>query len=705
MKHRVATALLLLGLLVTAVTAVVAYLARTVLDEDAFSSRLVAALDRPGVSAFVAQRIADGVVAANRDLTGVRPVLATFAQAVVNSAPFHALVRRGARDAHRLVFSEGAEHVMLAVPDVGVLLRGALASVSPDVAKRVPTDVRTVVETRLTGRIAGQVVAGLRAAARIRLVARVGLVAGLLLVIVGVAVAPVRRQALLNTGFGLLAVAAVLALIVPLGRATVTGAIADPSLRAAVGDLWTAFAGGLRPWAIGLATVALVVVAGAAAFLERVALRDVARRALVEVSRRQPTRWREFIRVALLIVAGAFAIAAPLATLATGMVVAGALVLVLGVYELMGLVAPHRRAEASEAVALHLNPALSIALGCVAITAAGLGGLALALRVRPEAAAAATGAPLECNGAAALCDRRIDEITFAGAHNAMGTADDPHWMFPNQDAGVAELLRQGVRAFMLDVWKGRMVGGRVKTEFASEDQRRKFEEVIGPEAFAAAMRVRDRLVGEGGPVGLYMCHGFCELGAAPFDSALAQVRGFLVANPGEVVLLVLEDYVPPAEIAAAFERHALTSYAYTGPSGGPFPTLRDLIARDQRLFVLGEHDTGGLPWYHPAFAVLQETPYTFHAPEDFSCRRNRGDPTNPLFLMNHWIESTPAPRPSNAVVVNAEAAVLARARQCGRERGKVPNVIAVDFAATGDVVRAAAVLNGVVEPQEPDRVP
>jgi len=55
------------------------------------------------------------------------------------------------------------------------------------------------------------------------------------------------------------------------------------------------------------------------------------------------------------------------------------------------------------------------------------------------------------------------------------------------------------------------------------------------------MRVRDRLVGESGPKGLYMCHGFCELGAVPFDSALAQFRGFLVAHPYQVVLVVIED--------------------------------------------------------------------------------------------------------------------------------------------------------------------
>jgi hypothetical protein len=296
-----------------------------------------------------------------------------------------------------------------------------------------------------------------------------------------------------------------------------------------------------------------------------------------------------------------------------------------------------------------------------------------------------------------LCDRRLNEITLAGAHNAMGSSNNPHWLFPNQDADLPRLLQLGVRAFMLDVHYGHPVGDAVKSDFASEEERHKYEEAIGPEAFAAAMRVRDRLVGESGAKGLYMCHGFCELGAAPFDSALAQFREFLVAHPNDVVLLVVEDYVTPQDIAAAVDSAGLTPYAYTGPPHGPFPTLREMIERDQRLVIMGENETGDFRWYLPAFAVMQETPYTFHAPEDFSCGRNRGDRESPIFLMNHWIESTPAPRPSNAEVVNAEAFVVARARECRRTRGKLPNLIAVDFAATGDVVRAAAVLNGVAQ--------
>jgi hypothetical protein len=92
---------------------------------------------------------------------------------------------------------------------------------------------------------------------------------------------------------------------------------------------------------------------------------------------------------------------------------------------------------------------------------------------------------------------------------------------------------------------------------------------------------------------------------------------------------------------------------------------------------------------------IQETPYSFHKVEDFTCKPNRGGTTAPLFQINHWIETTPTPKPSNAAIANAHDFLLARARQCQKERGRLPNILAVDFVLTGDLVEVAAELNGV----------
>ena len=45
-----------------------------------------------------------------------------------------------------------------------------------------------------------------------------------------------------------------------------------------------------------------------------------------------------------------------------------------------------------------------------------------------------------CNGHAALCDRRVDQVAFLGTHNAMAAAGEPGWLFAAQDAGIAQQL-------------------------------------------------------------------------------------------------------------------------------------------------------------------------------------------------------------------------------------------------------------------------
>jgi hypothetical protein len=285
----------------------------------------------------------------------------------------------------------------------------------------------------------------------------------------------------------------------------------------------------------------------------------------------------------------------------------------------------------------------------------------------------------------------------------MSAAEFDGWMFPNQELGSVSLLGHGIRALLFDVHYGTPIGDRVKTEIQDEAaSRAKFEGAVGKEAVDAAMRIRDRLTGKPtGPRAAYLCHGFCELGAVPLATMLEGVRDFLVQNPGEVLVFVIEDYVTPSDIEAAFRGSGLERFVYRGGVKPPWPTLREMIDSDQRLVVFGENDTQGVPWFHPAFETFQETPYTFHAPEEFSCRPNRGGSAGPLFQLNHWIETTPTPKPSNAAIVNAHDFLLARARRCQRERGRLPNILAVDFAMTGDVVGVAAELNGLAPPDAP----
>jgi hypothetical protein len=216
----------------------------------------------------------------------------------------------------------------------------------------------------------------------------------------------------------------------------------------------------------------------------------------------------------------------------------------------------------------------------------------------------------------------------------------------------------------------------------------------------AALRIREHLVGaDEGHRKLYLCHGFCELGGYELEPILHAVRNFLIQNPGEVILIVIEDYVAAEDLARAFEESELVEMVYRGPAP-PWPTLRELIASNQRVIAFIESGHPGVSWLRPAFDNIQETPYSFHTPEEFSSKTNRGGTGGSLFQINHWIETTPTPQPSNAAVVNAYDFLLQRVQACAKERKHLPNIIAVDFYRTGDLFRVVQTLNEIDPAQD-----
>jgi hypothetical protein len=288
----------------------------------------------------------------------------------------------------------------------------------------------------------------------------------------------------------------------------------------------------------------------------------------------------------------------------------------------------------------------------------------------------------------------------------MASVTIPTFRFGQQDGTIAEQLDDGVRGLLIDTYYGdALTGGAVRTDLASLPKREAAAQEVGAPAVDAALRIRSRLGSqEKGKRGIYLCHGFCELGAVSFASALADIRSFLVSNPGEVVVVINQDEgVTPTSIAQALEQAGLLDLVYRGPIG-PFPTLRQMVDSNQRLVVMAENDAGDIPWYHPAFAhALQETPFTFKRaaaltePSNLpaSCRPNRGPVSAPLFLINHWVDTTPVPRASLADVVNARDPLLARVRACERIRHRVANLVAVDFYRRGDLLGVINTLNGV----------
>lgn len=261
------------------------------------------------------------------------------------------------------------------------------------------------------------------------------------------------------------------------------------------------------------------------------------------------------------------------------------------------------------------------------------------------------GGAIQCNGAPELCDRPFDQVVFPAAHNAMQDFDSGR-LLPNQTHGIPQQLEDGVRMFLMDTYTWAGVSN--------------------------------------------LCHASCQLGNEPLVNVLVQMRRFLDRNPYEVLAILFEDSISASETSAAFTAAGLDAYAYTHPTGGAWPTLRQMIQSGQRLLVTAQ--SGGPPpsWYHHGWDLIWETPYTFATPADFSCARlaEGGPSTNDLYLMNHWLQS-PVSSPTLAITANAHDLLLARAQQCQTESGKLPNFIAVDHYSVGDLFSVVREMNGL----------
>jgi hypothetical protein len=313
-----------------------------------------------------------------------------------------------------------------------------------------------------------------------------------------------------------------------------------------------------------------------------------------------------------------------------------------------------------------------------------------------------------CEGHVALCGRSLESIALAATHNSMSVPLSG-WYAAEQERPIPEQLRDGIRGLLIDThYADRLADGRLRTDVGDPEALREQarHDGVSPSAVDAALRLRERAGFSGkGSRGMYLCHTACELGGTPLPDVLRQLHDFLVANPGEVVVVINEDYVTPADFVAAVQRAGLADLVYRGPTGrGQWPTLRQMIDSQQRVVFLAEHHAGDAPWYHLAYAsIMEETPYKFSKPQQLTdpsrlaatCRPNRGPAAAPLFLVNHWITTDPVPLPSNAAKVNAYEPLLRRLRECESLRRHIPNLVAVNFYAEGDLLRVVDALNGI----------
>jgi hypothetical protein len=184
-------------------------------------------------------------------------------------------------------------------------------------------------------------------------------------------------------------------------------------------------------------------------------------------------------------------------------------------------------------------------------------------------------ANLPCNGHAELCDRPVNEVAYVATHNAMSISQYG-WLWPSHDGTIADQLDAGVRALLIDThyWDTQAVVAETLAQ-------------LSPELCLVAEKVLGR-IGTVDRAGTFLCHMACGLGSTEFEQTLADINNFLAENPREILFVVVQDAILPADTEAAFAAAGLDKCLFTQQPGAQWPTLRQMIDSNERLVVMAE---------------------------------------------------------------------------------------------------------------------
>lgn len=258
----------------------------------------------------------------------------------------------------------------------------------------------------------------------------------------------------------------------------------------------------------------------------------------------------------------------------------------------------------------------------------------------------------QCNGHPSLCDKRYNEVAYLTTHNAYNSEED-EFTLPNQHYTVSRQLEDGVRGLMLDVYD---------------------------------------LDGE---VTVY--HGMTFLGTEPLITYLNDIKTFLDANPNEIVTIIFETYSTSAAIEGDLTTAGLMDYLYAHETGTEWATLQEMIDANTRLVIFSEQNDGApdQDWYHYFWENAVETHFSYPSVADFSCDFNRGDASNDLFLINHFVTDAEfgVGIESESEIANSNPLFIDRVQECQMTHGKFPNFLAVDFYDLGNCFEVLNTIN------------
>ena len=676
----------------------------TIYDSSAFSERAVSVLDSPAVRRELADRLTEQLArGGNQNAIAFRPAVALAVETVVDTDTFRSIFRTAIRRTHEALLLGGSGSAGLDLSDSFAIVAASLQAPSggkasssgglgqslADVTKKLG-DLHIWDLDAITSTVAIVALAGAAAMAAL-----------------AIALSRDRRHRVATLGWVLVIDGAVLIALLKLGRVYAGRRIQDDALSQAVQGALARGTSDLNAVAFWMLAYGIVVAAAAGALGSRARhlTPAVARERFSGwVARRRATTGGTVGLAVIGLVAGLLLIRDPRDYLALLTIVAGLWLTYLSVVELVSLIRRGAEGQVGARAASGGRRTRNLLIG------AGVGVVVLALMTagvvvstRRAAQRAAAAGIERCNGSATKCDLHLNQVLFPGTHNSMSSALYPGWLFGEQVNTIGQQLDAGVRALLIDTHYGvpsssRLPGADtpiVLTDRVAGSQVAPPGEVVDPEVAARAAQLAARAPkAANARRDIYLCHNYCELGAVRFSTVLGDVKTFVESHPDDVVILDIQDATSPADTAAAITAAGLAERAAVLEKGKPLPTLQELIDAGTNLLVFAEvGGPGAPPWYERTYDWFQETPYTYPSVDAFDCAPNRGTTAAPLLLVNHWVSEKGLANPAAASKANRKDELESRLERCLRERGRMPNIIAVDFAGRGDLVATADEIN------------
>lgn len=288
--------------------------------------------------------------------------------------------------------------------------------------------------------------------------------------------------------------------------------------------------------------------------------------------------------------------------------------------------------------------------------------------------------PSVCNNSPDLCDKKYNEVSYLGAHNAAFLRDDStdDSISGNQLLNATVALDAGLRLLQAQTHNA---GGSLR-----------------------------------------LCHSDCKLlDAGLLEDWLAGIEAWMAKNENEVVTILLANPVGDrADVSAftsAFEKSGLDARGFSLSTGkkptSEWPTLGSMISSGKRLvtFVTGINSTDYLL---NEFSYVFETPFENRDLTDFNCVADRPPKADPpsnavqngyLSLVNHFkydnvFGDFDVPDIDNITTTNdpgtsKTGSIGKHLEQCQSEWNKAPNFVLIDFWSQGEPLKAVDRLNGV----------